>query len=204
VQEVATGIWHWQAPHPDWTEADNPDNRPDGWPRNVSSYAIDTGERLLLIDPLALPKEGEELAAGREVAIVLTCTWHARDAVALADRFGASLYAPPPDPAGTDPIPGEVFEAGDQLPIGVDARPGLDRTDLVLWIGSRRALVAGDTLIDREDGNGLVLPVTWLHEGMSVDEALQILRPLLDLPVEHVLPTHGAPTDRAALERALA
>jgi hypothetical protein len=29
------------------------------------------------------------------------------------------------------------------------------------------------------------------------------LRPLLELAVEIVLPTHGAPTDRAALERAL-
>ena len=29
------------------------------------------------------------------------------------------------------------------------------------------------------------------------------LRPLLELPVELVLPAHGAPTDRAALERAL-
>jgi hypothetical protein len=30
------------------------------------------------------------------------------------------------------------------------------------------------------------------------------LRELLDLPVEHVLPTHGVPTGREALERALA
>ena len=30
------------------------------------------------------------------------------------------------------------------------------------------------------------------------------MRPLLELPVELVLPTHGAPTDRASLERALA
>jgi hypothetical protein len=29
------------------------------------------------------------------------------------------------------------------------------------------------------------------------------LRPLLELPVEHVLATHGGPVDRAALERAL-
>jgi hypothetical protein len=29
------------------------------------------------------------------------------------------------------------------------------------------------------------------------------LRPLLDLPVELVLPAHGEPTDRAALERVL-
>jgi hypothetical protein len=30
------------------------------------------------------------------------------------------------------------------------------------------------------------------------------LRPLLELPVEHVLATHGGPYDRDALERALA
>jgi hypothetical protein len=29
------------------------------------------------------------------------------------------------------------------------------------------------------------------------------LRPLLELPVDVVLPAHGEPTDRAALERAL-
>ena len=29
------------------------------------------------------------------------------------------------------------------------------------------------------------------------------LRPLLELPVEHVLATHGGPTGRDALERAL-
>jgi glyoxylase-like metal-dependent hydrolase (beta-lactamase superfamily II) len=204
VREVATGIWHWQAAHPDWTEADDPANRQDGWPRDVSCYAIDTIERLLLIDPLALPPEGEELASGREVAIVLTCTWHARDAVALAERLDASLHVPPSETPSADPLPGEVFQAGDSLPIGVRAFAGLDRNDLVLWIESRRALAAGDTLIDREDGKGLVLPETWLREGMSRDEALEVVRPLLDLPVEVVLPTHGMPTDRAALERALA
>jgi glyoxylase-like metal-dependent hydrolase (beta-lactamase superfamily II) len=38
----------------------------------------------------------------------------------------------------------------------------------------------------------------------QVDQILESLRPLLELPVELLLPTHGAPTDRAALERALA
>jgi hypothetical protein len=36
------------------------------------------------------------------------------------------------------------------------------------------------------------------------EEIAQGLRPLLELPVELVLPTHGGPTDRATLERALA
>ena len=34
-------------------------------------------------------------------------------------------------------------------------------------------------------------------------ELLEGLRPLLELPVELVLPTHGVPADRAALERSL-
>jgi hypothetical protein len=36
------------------------------------------------------------------------------------------------------------------------------------------------------------------------DDVVRRLRPLLDLPVELVLPVHGEPADRAALERVLA
>lgn len=43
----------------------------------------------------------------------------------------------------------------------------------------------------------------WLRAGVTREQVVAGLRPLLDLPVEHVLPAHGAPTDRAALERAL-
>jgi hypothetical protein len=38
---------------------------------------------------------------------------------------------------------------------------------------------------------------------MTREEIAAGLRPLLELPVEHVLATHGGPVDRAALERAL-
>ena len=79
--------------------------------------------------------------------------------------------------------------------------PGKEANDLVLWIESRRALVAGDTLIDR--GNGLVFPADWANKGVPAEQILESLQPLLELPVELVLPTHGAPTDQAALERAL-
>src|SRR5512133_2595482 len=73
VHELQTGLWHWEASHPDWT----PGN-PEDEGAKVTSYAIDEGERLLLIDPLAVPREIEELAADRETAIVLTCAWHER------------------------------------------------------------------------------------------------------------------------------
>ncbi len=71
----------------------------------------------------------------------------------------------------------------------------------MLWVESRRALVVGDTLIDR--GRGLEFPADWANKGVPPEQILEALQPLLALPVELVLPTHGAPADRAALERAL-
>jgi glyoxylase-like metal-dependent hydrolase (beta-lactamase superfamily II) len=192
--EVQKGVWHWEAPHPEWRQAD--------WERqDVSSYAVDTPERLLLFDPIALPHEIEVLAQERETAIVLTSTWHRRDARTLSDRLDAPIYTPPPD-REPDPVQGNVFKAGDRLAIGVEAFPGREEPhDLMLWVESRRALVAGDTLVDR--GHGLELLDEWLPEGVTRDQVLEALQPLLELPVEIVLPTHGAPTDRAALVRAL-
>jgi glyoxylase-like metal-dependent hydrolase (beta-lactamase superfamily II) len=197
VREVQPGVWHWEAPHPEWGPGDSSLE----WDRQeVSSYAIDDCERLLLFDPLAVPSEIEELAAGRDTAIVLTCPWHERDARSLVERLDAAVFVPQPEEG--EPIEGrQLFSAGDRLPVGVDAFPGREPNDLVLWIERRRALVAGDTLIDR--GPGLEFPRTWVPEDVSPEEILAALRPLLDLPVELVLATHGGPSDRAALERAL-
>ena len=194
MRELQAGVWHWEASHPDWKAGED-------WGPVVSSYAIDDGERLLLFDPLAPPSLIDELAAGREPVVVLTCPWHRRDAQSLVERLGASVFVPPPDEGDPNPVEGQVFRAGDRLPVGVEAFPGMEPNDLVLWVESRRALVAGDTLIDR--GNGLEFPVDWADKGVPPEQILQQLRPLLELPVELVLPTHGAPTDRAALERAL-
>ena len=63
-------------------------------------------------------------------------------------------------------------------------------------------MIAGDALLDR--GQGLVLPLDWAAKRGGPEGIRQSLRPLLDRDVEVVLPTHGLPTDRAALERALA
>jgi glyoxylase-like metal-dependent hydrolase (beta-lactamase superfamily II) len=199
MRELQEGIWHWEAAHPDWKPGED-------WDEIVSSYAIDDGERLLLFDPLAPPTEIDELAAGRETAIVLTCPWHARDAQTLAERLGAQLYVPPPDEGDPNPLEAHVFRAGDRLPVGVQALPGMEPNDLVLWVESHRALVAGDTLQDR--GNGLQFLGDLVNNvpagGASAAQILERMRPLLALPVEIVLLTHGAPADRAALEHALA
>src|SRR6266508_460043 len=199
VRELRPGLWHWQASHPDWRPS-------EPWDENVSSYAIDDGERLLLFDPLAVPSELGDLAAGRETAIVLTAPWHERDAQSLVARLGVPVYTPLPDTAqdlmdmygltaeqAGDGSPdlvwllrekkGEArpYSSGDRLPFGADVFPGHKANDTVLWVESQRAVISGETLEEIAEG----------------------LRPLLALPVEHVLATHGGPTDRAALERAL-
>jgi glyoxylase-like metal-dependent hydrolase (beta-lactamase superfamily II) len=198
VREVRAGVWHWEARHPEWNER-------QWWGPLVSSYAIDDGARLVLFDPLAPPAEIEKLAEERETAIVLTCPWHRRDAEALANRYGASLYVPPPDEGDPSPVDGTVFREGDRLPVGVEALPGMEPNDLVLWIESHRALVAGDTLQDRGNGLQFLGDLTNNVPGeVDVEQILEGMQPLLALPVEIVLLTHGAPADRTALELALA
>src|SRR5919197_5125320 len=212
MRELKAGLWHWQAPHPHWTPGER-------WPQDVSSYAIDDGERLLLFDPLAVPDALLALAREREPVIVLTAPWHERDAQALVERLDAAVFASPPDSAqdlidkygitaeqAGDGSPdlqwlrsggGSVhwYAAGDRLPIGIEAYAGREHNDLALWIESVRAVVAGDSLADF--GTGLTLN-EWLRGEVTREQVAERLRPLLALPVEVVLPTHGAPTDRAA------
>ena len=220
VRELSTGLWHWDAPHPDWS----PEQR---WPQRVSSYAIDDGTRLLLFDPLALPGELEELAAEREPVIVLTAPWHERDAKTLVDRLGAPVFTPPPD-TGEDltqkfDVTAEQLEgwvsddvrwlmegdaekhlyaAGERLPFGAEVFQGREHNDLVLWLEDRRVVVAGDSLADF--GSGLEIQVEKMGGRVTREEVAEGLRPLLERPVEYVLNAHGGPQDRAALERALA
>jgi glyoxylase-like metal-dependent hydrolase (beta-lactamase superfamily II) len=218
VRELKDGLWHWQAPHPGWT----PDER---WPQEVSSYAFDD-ERLLLFDPLAVPDALLALASEREPVIVLTAPWHERDAQSLVGRLGVAVYTPLPDTAqdlmdmygvtaeqAGDGSPDVVwllreqkgearpYSPGDRLPFGADVFAGHKRNDTVLWVESQRAVISGDTLVDF--GNGLEINERWLRPGVTREEIAEGLRLLLGLPVEHVLATHGGPTDRAALERAL-
>jgi glyoxylase-like metal-dependent hydrolase (beta-lactamase superfamily II) len=93
------------------------------------------------------------------------------------------------------------YEPGDWLPFGADVFAGHKPNDTVLWIESKRAVISGDTLVDF--GQGLEINERWLRPGVTREKIAAGLRPLLELPVEHVLAPHGGPVDRAALERAL-
>lgn len=193
--ETRPGVYFWQTRHPQWV----PD---DGWDELVTSYALDDGEQLLVIDPLAPPPELEELASKRQTAVLLTCQWHRRDGEQLAERLGVPIYVPAPNPQDEDePVDGTRYGPGDRLPGGIEALRGLDETDMVLWSEPHRAVIAGDTLLDR--GEGLVLPLDWAAKRGGPEPIKRSLEPLLQREVEVVLPTHGPPTDRDALARAL-
>jgi len=202
VRELQSGLWHWQAQHPEWTQ-DEP------WGPEVSSYALDDGERFLLFDPQGVPDEIEDLAARRQPVVVLTAPWHERDTQSVVERLHAPVYVAQPDPGspdvawllGNDALEVHLISDGDRLPFGIEAFAGRQPNDLLLWIESRRAVICGDTLVDF--GRGIEIHDEWLW-GVPREQVFEAVRPLVALPVDLVLPAHGAPTDRAALERALA
>lgn len=219
MRELASGIWHWQGTHPQWGDG-------EPWDPNVSSYAIDDGERLLIFDPIAPPEGLFDLTAERDATVVLTSPWHERDMQILVERLDLPAYAPRPDSAQdlVDKFGITLEQAGDgspdlvwlraespdnwrpytvdgPLPAGIEAFEGREPNDIVLWIESHHAVVAGDTVADF--GNGLEISARWLREGATWESRVERLRPLLDKPVEHVLATHGGPFTPADLRRAL-
>ena len=220
MRELRPGLWHWKAPHPEWRPG-------EPWDRDVSSYAIVDRFGLVLFDPIDPPDMIEQLAAEREAAVVLTAPWHERETRRLVERFALPVYTPLPDTAeylmqtygitaeqAGDGSPdlvwllkqgiGEarLYAPGDRLDVGIVAFAGQKPNDMVLWVEEQRAIVAGDTLVDF--GNGLELNARWLAlQRVTREQVVEGLRPLLELPVEHVLATHGGPCDGAALKRAL-
>jgi glyoxylase-like metal-dependent hydrolase (beta-lactamase superfamily II) len=198
MNKVRAGIWQWTAPHPAWKEGAN-------WEQTVSSYALDDGRRLYLIDPLEPPDDVLAMIeehGGDTTLIMLTCPWHRRDAGQLAARFDAHVYVPHPDASDQDPVHGSVYTAGDTLSGGVVAYPGMESNDLVLWFPSFGAVAAGDTMIERD--GALTIPEDWIDSGTnSLVNIKHGLAPLLNLPVDIVLPTHGDPKTADDLRQAL-
>jgi hypothetical protein len=138
------------------------------WGPDVRSYAWDADEFLVLFDPIDPP---DDLLSGRRAEIVLTAEWHKRSSPELG-------------------LP--VHDRGDALPAGVEERPAFYLPEeRFLWLPSERAVVAGDSL-----PNGGEVPDAWLD--VPREEYRRRLRPLLDLPIELVLPTHGDPVTEDA------
>jgi glyoxylase-like metal-dependent hydrolase (beta-lactamase superfamily II) len=187
-EELRPGLWRWTAHHEEWK-------------KEVAAAAVVTESELVLIDPLLVGDQGEQLEAGlgeRQLHVLLTIHWHARSAGEVASRFrGARIWANSRNRAAVArraPVT-DVFRVDDGLParlVALEARP---RSEVLFWEPRSRALIVGDALLgDGEKGSGLhTCPASWLPESADLPALRQALRPALDLPVELVLPSHGAP-----------
>jgi hypothetical protein len=178
--EIARGLRRWTAFH-------------DHWEEDVGSLAVDTSDGLVLIDPIDPPAE----VAGAD-HVLITVYWHARSSAELdAKRVWASTRSVRPLKSRgievTDP-----FRAGDDLPSGIRAFQTARSAEVVYWLPDQRALVVGDVLLGagakpRPTPDPLRLcPERWLGKSTH-DDLRRTLRPLLDLPVERVLVSHGFP-----------
>jgi glyoxylase-like metal-dependent hydrolase (beta-lactamase superfamily II) len=185
IEELRPGLKRWTAPHPEWKPEE--DELDESY-RPVASLLHRTPGSLLLVDPLvpdelwpSLDREVEE--ASLPVVVLTTIHWHARSRDAVIERYGAEL---------------------DRLPEGVRSFPAERQQEQVLWLEEPRALVFGDAVLGDQRGGLRVCP--WFKFDHERARTVEALRPLLDLPVELVLPAHGnvvLSDGREALARAL-
>jgi glyoxylase-like metal-dependent hydrolase (beta-lactamase superfamily II) len=197
--ELASGLWRWTALHPEFVPDAAPES-PADWPEEVGSVLYEADDATVLIDPL-LPRSEDSLLAeldaharGRElrVAVLTTIKWHRRSRDRLARRYSAT-----------------TSRAREALPAGVESLPIRGAGETMFWIPDCGALVAGDRIMGAPSGGLRLCPESWLRylsSGISLADLAARLRPLLDLPIERVLVSHGEPVladGRAALADAL-
>ena len=196
MERVEEGLWRWTAPHPDWKERDD-------WDRDVGCVYWEAAEAVVLVDPL-VPTDGGDRArflealdrdvarAGTPVVILLTCEWHGRSQAELASRYDARVVSS----EDTSSLPGDA--AAIEAPVA---------EEVVYWLPSVRTIVPGDVLISSEASGLTLCPGSWLQGRGGLGQLRTELQPLLELPVERVLTSHGRPVladGAAALGRALA
>ena len=190
MDEIAPRLRRWTSPHEEWEE-------------DVGSLALETDGSLILIDPLDPPSD-----LGEPDHVLVTVYWHGRGTSdAGAKKVWASTRsAQPLQNRGI--VVTNRFRAGDELPGGIQALQTARSAEVVYWLPEHRAVAVGDVLLGagakpRATSDELRLcPERWLGKATH-DDLKESLRPLLDLPVERVLVSHGEPLLRDG-KRALA
>jgi hypothetical protein len=197
VVEIAPGLWRWTAAHPEWRPGAEPDS-PGDWQRDVGCVACLLADAVVFIDPL-LPAERDDLWAWADALVerrprtlaLTTLSYHRRSRDRVVERYGA-----------------EVSRARSALPDGIEAIRLRRAGESVYWLAEQRALVPGDRILGAPDGGLRTCPASWLRrDEVTITELRGMLRPLLQLPIERVLVSHGVPVlsdGRAVLAEMLA
>ena len=185
VSELATGLWRWTARHPAWTTAEEGE-----WDPDVGCVYAEIDGGIVLVDPL-VPADHESFwrPLDRDVerlgipVVLTTNNDHTRSAAEIVERYGA----------------------GGEAGAGVTAFPTAYHGEIVYWLEPYAAIVPGDVLLGANGGGVGVLPDSWL-DGADREAVWASLQPLLELPIERILVSHGAPVladGHAALAQAL-
>ena len=208
IEQIATHLWWWTAPHPDWGPTDFESGR--GWERDVSCYALVAEGAFVLFDPL-VPRGDEErfwAALDGDVehhgppAILLTVFWHARSSQEILDRYEEATtwaHEPSAEPVSERVRVTNTFRDGETLPGGVEAISMHHMGEAAFWLPSHRSLVLGDSVLGY-DGRAELCPASWLREGESRDEHEASVRRALERDPGRLLLTHGGPRPRAELQ----
>jgi hypothetical protein len=189
VETLAPGLRRWTVRHESWEE-------------EVGSVAVETDDGLVLIDPLEPPAD-----VAKPAHVLLTVFWHDRSVAALAAPrvWAPSRSKKPLENRGiavTDVV-------GEGLPGGIVSFQTARPSEVVYWLPAQQALVVGDVLLGagakpRATDEPLRLcPERWLGTKPTHADLRASLAPLLELPVERVLVSHGQPVlENAANELA--
>jgi hypothetical protein len=195
VNEIVPGIWRWTGRHPEW--------HPGEFGAEVASFALTTDDDLLLIDPIVPETDPgpligllDRLAKGRTTNSLITIGYHVRSAEQLAERYGGRIHGPHTcakrlrnqkllSEETTGPASTRAYAIG---------KPR--RSERPLWFPSHKSLAFGDALVTNPDKELRIWvqdPVDDRVRRFYRDRFVPTLDPLLELPVEHVLVTHGEP-----------
>ncbi|HET7744850.1 MAG TPA: MBL fold metallo-hydrolase [Gaiellaceae bacterium] len=193
VLRITPALWRWTAYHEEWRQ-------------DVGSTYCVTRDGVVLVDPLvpgepnaktfwkALDRDVE--GANGVVHVLVTVFWHTRSAAEMVSRYDARVWAQTSGRAAIERRAGVVtdtFRPGDELPGGIQAFGTARRNEVVYWLARERAVVPGDVLLGGDAGAVRMCPESWLPKSTGHAELAESLAPLLDLPVERVLVSHGEP-----------
>jgi hypothetical protein len=220
MEQIAPGIHRWTMPHPEYrTTAEE-----------VVCYALAADEALVLVDPLLPPdtdaRRAPLLAALDELArpahrleIAITIPYHTRSAESLYERYAqtlptriwghANVKSRLTRGAPLERIPEVVAGQAAEIADGAISAYTIGkprRSEHPLYVPALAAVAFGDAVVGTAEGLRL-----WRQSAAGPewyrDVFVPTLAPLLDLPLAHVLVTHGpaaAGDGRGALAACLA